>query len=164
MSQRHQHIDLGQRECRLPDSLCLGGNRDAQLGEQPPLDLDDLFLRVENLGFVFFQFGRGEALRAHQSLLAFVILRNQVQIRFRNLEVVAEDGVELHLERSDARPATFPLLDLRQHLLAVAGKFAQFVQAAIHSRCNHTALGKAQRRLGHNRLLNAVAQIAQFIE
>src|ERR1700691_5198412 len=111
MSQRSQHIDFGQSQRGLPDSLCLASNRRAQFSEQPPLDLDNLFLGIENLGFVFFQLGRGEALRSYESLFAFVILWDQVQVRFRHLEVVAEDGVELYLERPDARPPALSLFN-----------------------------------------------------
>ena len=160
MRQRSQHIDLGQRQRGLTDSLGLGRDCGAQLGEQAALDLDDLFLRVENLGFVLFQLGRGEALRAYQSLFAFVILRDEVQVRLRYLDVVAEDGIELHLERTDPRAPAFPLLDLRQHLLAVAGEFAQFVEIAIDARGDHAAVGEGQRRFGDDCGFNAVAQIA----
>ena len=121
--QRSQHIDLGESQRSLTDAFGLGCDCGAQLGEHAALDLDDLFLRVENLGLVLFQLGGGEALRANQSLFAFIILRDQVQVRLRYLDIVAEDGIELHLERSDARAAAFPLFDLRQHLLAVAGEF-----------------------------------------
>ncbi len=158
--ERSQHVDLGQRQRGLTDSLRLGRDCSAQLGEQAALDLDDLFLRVENLGFVLFQFGRGEALRAYQSLFAFVILRDQVQIRLRYFDVVTEDGIELYFERTDPRAPAFPLLDLRQHLLAVAGEFAQLVQIAIYAWCDHAAVGEGQRRFRHDRCFNAVAQVA----
>ncbi len=82
MSQRSQHIHFSQSQSGLPDSLRFGGNCCTQLGEKPALDLDNLFLRVENLGFVFFQLRSGETLRAHQSLFSFIILRDQVQIGF----------------------------------------------------------------------------------
>ena len=49
VGQRREQIDFRQRQGRLPDSLGLAGNRGAQLGKEPPLDLDNLFLRVENL-------------------------------------------------------------------------------------------------------------------
>ena len=47
--QRSEHVDLCQRQRGLADALGLGGNGRAQLGEQAPLDLDDLFLCVQNL-------------------------------------------------------------------------------------------------------------------
>ena len=42
---------------------------------KPPLDLDDLFLRVENFRFVFFQLRSGESLGIDQRLLALVVRR-----------------------------------------------------------------------------------------
>src|SRR5271165_629403 len=164
LRQRGQHIHLSQRQRSLPDSPGLRRNRRTQLSKQSPFDLDNLFLRIENFGFVFLQLRSGEALGAYQSLLAFIILRNQVQIRLRDLEVIAEDGVELYLKRSNAGPPALPLLDLGQHLLAVARELAQLVQITIQSRGNHAAIGKTQRRLRHNRLVDTVAQVAEFVE
>jgi hypothetical protein len=46
-----------------------------------------------------------------------------VQIRLRNFDVVAEDGIEFDLERSDAGAAAFALFDLGENLFAVAGEF-----------------------------------------
>ena len=99
-----------------------------------------------------------------QRLLAFVILRDEVQIRLRDFEVVAEDGIELYLERADAGALALALLDLRENLLAVAAEFAQFVEIAVDAGGDHAAVGKAQRRLGDDRVLDALAQIGQFVE
>src|SRR5580700_6480429 len=87
-----------------------------------------------------------------------------MQVRLRNLNVVAEDRVEFDLERADAGPPAFPLLDLCQHLFAVAREFAQFVKITIYARRNYAPIGETQRRLWHNRLLNAFAQVAEFVE
>ena len=59
---RGQDVDFSQRQRGLPDSLRLRRNRCPKLREQPTLDLDNLFLRVEDLGLVLLQFRRGEAL------------------------------------------------------------------------------------------------------
>ena len=79
VGQRRQHIDFGQRQRGLADAAGFSGNRRAQLGKQPALDFDDLFLGIENLGFVFFQLRRGEALGVDQGLLALVVGRGQVR-------------------------------------------------------------------------------------
>ena len=84
-AKRCQHVDLGQRQRGLADAPGFAGNRRAQLGEQPALDLDDLFLRVENLRFVFLQLRRGEALGVDQRLLALVVGGSQVQVGLRDL-------------------------------------------------------------------------------
>ncbi len=85
VSQRRQNIDLRQGQRRLPDAPGLSGNCGAQFGKQPPLDLDNLLLRVENLRFVFLQLWRGKTLGVDQRLLAFVICRNQMQVRLWRL-------------------------------------------------------------------------------
>ena len=53
--------------------LASAGDGGAQLGEEAALDLDDLLLRVEDLGLVLLQLGRGEALGIDQRLLALVV-------------------------------------------------------------------------------------------
>ena len=49
MGEGCEYIDFRQRQSRLTNPLRLARNCGAQLGEQPPLDFDDLFLRIENL-------------------------------------------------------------------------------------------------------------------
>src|SRR5947209_7524553 len=61
---------------------------------------DDGLLLLERRGDV--------ALGADQGLLADVVGRNQVAVRVRHLEVVAEDAVVAHPQRAD--PGAAPLL------------------------------------------------------
>ena len=95
LRQRRQHIDFSQRQRGLADAAGLTGNSRSQFGKQPALDIDDLFLSIENLRFVFLQFGSGEAFGVDQSLLAFVIGRGQMRVRLRDFEIVAKDRIEL---------------------------------------------------------------------
>src|SRR6267378_1145247 len=104
VGQGSQHVHFRQSQRRPADALRLTGNRRPQVSKQPPLDLRDLFLRVENLGLIFLQFRSSEAFRAHQRLLALVVGRSEMQIRFGNLEVVTKDRIELDLQRSYAGP------------------------------------------------------------
>src|SRR4029077_7289079 len=124
----------------------------------------DLFLCVENLGLIFLQFGRSEALRAHQRLLALIVLRSEMQIRSRNLDVVTKDRIELNLQRSYAGPLPLTLFHLRQHLLAVATQVAEFVKLAIHARSDHATIGDTQGRLADYGAIDALPKRAQFIE
>ena len=142
-----EHVDLGQRQRGLPDAPRLGGDGGAQLGKQAPLDLDHLLLRVEHLGFVFLQLRRGEALGVDQRLLAFVVGGRVVQIGLGDFQVVAEDAVELDLQRADAGALALALLDLRDVLLAVAAEVAQFVERGIDAGANHAAVVQRERRL-----------------
>ena len=118
----------------MADSLGFSGDGGAQFGEEATLDLDDLFLSVENFGFVFFQFRCGEALGSDEGLFAFVVLRSEVQIGFRNFDVVAEDGIKFYFERADAGAFALALFDLGEDLLAVAREFPQFVEIVVQCR------------------------------
>src|ERR1035438_8599513 len=69
--QASEHVHFGQCERGLADTLGLSGNRGSQFGKQAALDLDDLFLGIEDLRFVLFQFGSCEALGIDQRLFAF---------------------------------------------------------------------------------------------
>src|SRR5271165_1928707 len=131
MGEGSEDIDFRQGQGGLANSFSLGRDCGAKFGEEAALDLDNLFLRVENLDLVFFEFGRGKALRTDQRLLPFVVGGDKMQVGLGNFDVVAEDGIELYLQRRDAGPAALALLNLRQNLLTVAGEFAQIVELAI---------------------------------
>src|SRR4029077_3989234 len=94
--------------------------RPAELGNDPALDLDHLFLRVQNFRLILLQLWSRESFRIRQRLLALVIGGHEVQVRLGILQVVSKDRIELHLERTDAGALAFSLLDLREILLAVA--------------------------------------------
>ena len=96
-AKRRQQIDFGDRQRGAADARGFGGDGGAQLGEDAPLDFDDLLLRVEDLGFVFLQLGRGEALGVDQRLLALVVGGSEMQVGLGDLDVVAEDGIEPYL-------------------------------------------------------------------
>ncbi len=87
-----------------------------------------------------------------------------MQVRLRDFDVVAKDGIEFDFERRDAGAAALALLDLRQHLLAVAGQFAQLVEVAIDAGGDDSAVSETQGRLGNDGLLDARAQIVQLVE
>ena len=157
MCHRREHVHFRERQSRLTDPLRLGRNGGAQLGKQLALDLDYLLLRVEDLDLILFQFGRRETLRSDQRLFPFIVLRNQVQVRLRDLNVVAKDGIEFDLQRRDAGSPSFPLLNLRKNLFAVARKLAHFIQVAVHACRDHATVGKTQRRLRHECFLDPIA-------
>jgi hypothetical protein len=98
VGEARQHIHLSQRQRALADAPRLAGDGGAQLGEQAPLQFQDLLLRVEDAGLILLQLGGGEALGVDQRLLALVVRRREMQVRLRDLDVVAEDAVELHFE------------------------------------------------------------------
>ena len=102
--------------------------------EQLLLERQDLLLGVEHLALVVLQLRRGEALGVGQRLLALVVGRRQVQVGARDLDVVAEDVVEPHLQRLDAGALPLARFDLRDVLPAVLAEVAQFVELGVDSR------------------------------
>ena len=106
---------------------------DAQLGEEAALDGDDLLFGVQDLGLVLLQLRSGEALGADQGLLALVVGGSVLQVGLADLDVKAEDVVELDLERVDAGALAFALLDLGDVVLAVAADVAKLVEFGVHS-------------------------------
>src|ERR1019366_8915572 len=111
--QAAEYIHFRQGQRRLPDALGLGGNGGTQLGKQTPLDFDNFLLGIENLGFVLFQFRSREALGIYQRLLALVLGGREMQVRFRNFDVVTKNRIELYLERVNPGALALALLNLR---------------------------------------------------
>src|SRR5277367_2764838 len=87
-----------------------------------------------------------------------------MQVRLRDLEIIAKNRIKLYLERIDSSALPLPLLDLRQELLAVAAQIAQFVEFFVHTALNRAAIDKGNRRLGHNSLVDSFPKITEFIE
>src|SRR5207237_7237106 len=159
-----QHVELRQRQRRLPDAARLGGHGGAQLGKNPALQLDNLFLGVEHFGFVLLELAGSEALGIDQRLLALVVGGRQMLIGFGDLDVIAEDGVEFDLERANAGALPLPLLDGQNVLPGVVAQVAQLVEATIDTRGDDSAIAKAERRFRRQGGFNLLAHIAEFIQ
>ena len=65
-----------------------------------------------------------------------------MQVRLRDLEVVAEDLIELDLQRTNLRALAFALLDLRNGLTAVVAEIAQIIQLCINAFADDVAVGQ----------------------
>src|SRR5688572_23765476 len=117
------HRDGGQRADGVDLPYCLRGSenggtdrrdRAEELVIQTQLDGDRLLLGTEDLFFERLEVGRDVALRVRERLLADVIRRSLGQVRFRDLDVVAEDRVVADLERADAGTFALARFDLEQ--------------------------------------------------
>ena len=117
-----KHIEFGNDGGGLPNAARLFGDPVANLLKELLLDLEHLFFGSQDLLFVFLQFRCDESFGADQRLLAIVVLRNQVKIRFGDLDVVAEDSVEANLQRSDSGSLAFADFDGGEICLAVLSK------------------------------------------
>src|ERR1035438_263389 len=144
-----EHVRFGQCQRGLTNTLGLASNRGTQLGKESPFNLDDLFLGIENLGLVLFQFWSCEAFGVDQGLFAFIVGRRKVKVSLRNLDVVAKDRIELYLERSDSSAFAFALLDASQILLGIAAQVAKLVQIFVNGCGDHAALVQGERWFGN---------------
>ena len=87
-----------------------------------------------------------------------------MQVGFGNFEVVAEDGIELHLQRTDPSALSLALFDLGQIKLAVAAEIAQFVKFRIDAGGDDTSIIQRERRLGNEGRGDLLAQVREFID
>src|SRR5258706_9159423 len=160
MGEARKHVDLGECERGLPDTFGLCCNRSAQLGKEAALNLYDLLLSVEHLSFVFLEFRRGIAFRIDQRLLALVVRGRMMQIGLGDLNVIAEDVVELDLERVD--PGALPLagLDLCDVLLAMATQVAQLVEFRIDAFADHATVVQGDGWFRNDAVVNTLAYVS----
>ena len=87
-----------------------------------------------------------------------------MRVGLRDFEIVAEDRIELYLERRDAGALPFALLDLRQKLFAVSAQVAKLVEFGIDAGLNDAAVAERNWRLRDDRAVDALAQIGEFID
>src|SRR5437764_880852 len=89
-------------------------DRAEELVVEAELDRGRLLLGPDDLLLENLEVRRDVAFRADQRLLADVVVRDFREVRFRNLDVVAEDGVEADLQRADPGALPLPRLDLQK--------------------------------------------------
>ena len=142
----------------------MSGGAFADFGEELSLERENLVLGVEHFALVILQFGSGEAFGVGQRLLALVIGGRQMLIRARDLDVVAEDVVEAHLEGGDARALALAGLDLGDVLLAVLAEIAEVVEFGMVSGANRAAIRQVERRFIGDRPEDEAADVGQLIE
>ena len=92
---------------------------DADLTKDARFQLQDALLRVHDERFVLFEFERDEAFRLRERLLTRVLCRDQMKIRARYLDKVAEDLIVADAQAFDSRARSLTLLHLRQVSTAI---------------------------------------------
>ena len=126
----------------------------------------DEYVRPHRARFVFVVLeGRGhEALAAGNRLLAVIVIRHRMQVRFRDLDVVAKHAIEAHLERLDsgARPLLF--LELGDDLLARPRNVPELVDLFVHAVADESAVSRQRRRLVVDRLFDPLADVGQVVQ
>ncbi len=99
LGERAGDVEFGDGGGGGADPAGVGGGGLADFGEDLLFEFEDLLFGGEDLALVFLQFGSGEALGVDQRLFALVIGGSEMQVGFRDLDVVAEDVVEADLQR-----------------------------------------------------------------
>src|SRR5690348_573566 len=101
----------------------------------------------QNLCLHLLQFRSNEALPANGCLLPGIVRRHTAEIRFRDLNEIAEDGIEPHLERFNSSGGDFTLLQGIDPILALARSIAQLVELPIKTVTENSAFFQRQRRV-----------------
>ena len=78
--------------------------------------------------------------------------RHARQIRFRDLDEIAEDGIEPDLERFDAGLGDLAFLQLRDPVLPLARPAAQLIEVGVEAVAKNAAFLQRQRRIIDDRL------------
>ena len=162
--ERGQHVDLGQRRRRVLDR---GGLRH----HLRPQGLEELRLEHErarrgpgDLLLALLQFRRREALAVHDRLLALVVRRHVRELGGGHFDEVAEDVVELDLERLD--PGASDLLGLigGDPRAPVRRRVAQVVELRVDARADEPAVAEGGGRRVHERRLDRRHQLGKVVE
>jgi hypothetical protein len=124
-----------------------GENFAADLVEELELDGFPAFVGAENLGLDLLEFGGDEAFRIGHRLFAMPAFRDEVEIGFRDLDKVTEDGSVADFQRLDPGFLDGLLLELSDPVLAFAGGGAEFIERREIAVAKDAAFLGQRRRL-----------------
>ena len=149
LRQRGQEIQLRDRPGVALDLAQVPCHFLPQFEEEGVFQFADLLLGAQDLLLVLFQFRRDEPLRVAHGLLADVLAFQPVQVRFRDLDVVAEDAVVVHLEGLDPGALALLLLQFGDPALSARTDHAQVVELLVVSRADEPAFRQREGRIVH---------------
>ncbi len=87
-----------------------------------------------------------------------------MEIRLRNLHVVAKNRIEANLQRRDAGAFALALFHGRDNLLAVLAEVAKLVELAVIAAANDAGIVGESRRLVGNGAFEALANVGEFVD
>src|SRR6267378_3407965 len=85
-----EHVELRNSAGGAAQARGLCADAGADVHEELAFNFQDALVGGKDLALVFLELRRSETLRIDESLLAFVIGGREMQIRFRNLDVIPE--------------------------------------------------------------------------
>ena len=122
-----EHIELRDRRSRTAQPCRLRRYGRTHIHKKLPFDFQDALIGRKYLPLIFFQLGRSKPLGIHQRLFAFIVRRSQMQVWFRDFNVVAKDLIEANLQRADVGALALALLHRGDNLFAVLTEVAQLI-------------------------------------
>ena len=87
-----------------------------------------------------------------------------MQVRLRDLDVVAEHAVEADLERVDAGARALALLHLGDHLAARSADRLQLVERRVDAVAREAAIARERAWLVDERPLDQIADVGEVVE
>src|SRR5262249_16996263 len=127
-SQRRAEVNVRDAGGHLGDAVGVAADLGADLAVEGGFEFDDPLPGVGDQRFILFQFQGEEAFGVSQSLFTDVITGGELQVRLRDLDVIAEDLVVADLERPYSAAFALARLELRQKIFPPGEHIAQFVK------------------------------------
>ena len=162
--QRGQEVQLRDRPRVALDLAQTRGHFLPQFEEEGVFQFADLLLGTQDLLLVLFELRRDEPLRVTHGLLADVLAFQPVQVRFGDLDVVAENAVVVHLEGLDPGALALLLLQFGDPALSARTDHAQVVEVLVVSRADEPALRQREGRIVHQGPLEFLRQGPEFLQ
>ena len=160
--QRGQEVQLRDRSAIALDLAQARGHFLPEFEEKGIFQLPDLFLGAQDLLLVFLELRGDEPLRVAHGLLADVLAFQPVQVRFGDLDVVAEHAVVVDLEGLDPRALPFLLLQFCDPAFSARADRAQVVEFLVVSRPDEPAFRKREGRIVNQRPIQFLRQGFEF--
>jgi len=158
-----EDVKLGDGGCGAAEAGSFGGDAGADVDVELALDFKNAFIGGEDFAFVVFKLAAGESLGVDKSLLAFVIGRSELEIGFRNFDVVAKDVIEADFERVDSGAFTLAFFHGGNDLLAVLAEVSEFVKFSVIAGADHAGVGGESGRIVGNGAIEEFADVGELI-
>src|SRR6266571_3128250 len=139
-----QDVELRYRRGSAAKPRSLRGDPGTDVDEELALDFQDALVGGEDF--------------------AFVLRGSEMQIRFRDFDVVAKNLIETNLERSDVGALALPVFHGGNDMLAVLAEIAKFVKLGVIAAANYPRIGGQGRRLIGNGAFEALADIRELVD
>ena len=120
--------------------------------------------RVQDLCLLLLEFGCNEPFRIPKRLFTDIVVRHIMQVRFRYINVIAEDLIESNLQGLDTAPFAFFFLHRGDPLFALSYNLPEFVQFLAITVADHTAFSDCCGWVGMDTAFNQFDQLWKRIQ